>query len=192
MEEQNNDTIRVEHLDPKVLAEAIEIARKLQIKMENGADINAPEYDLLKHKEILFKLLQYLVLNQNNPNMDASLIAFLEKALNISKSKDKDKNKEREEEKEEKLTEEQKKLRYQRIMYEAYKILNPERIAGETSLDNFISNVITRGISVAREYDGAQYERDFTKNDLGDLESYKESFVNKLKSAGQKGGGRGL
>ena len=53
MEEQDNDAIRVEHLDPKVLAEAIEIARNLQIKMENGTDINAPEYDLLKHKEIL-------------------------------------------------------------------------------------------------------------------------------------------
>jgi hypothetical protein len=190
--EQDDNAQKVENLDPQVLAEAIGIARKLQAKIDSGSGESVSKDDILKHKGILIKLLQYLILNQNNPNMDMSLVLFLEKLLNIDRSKDKDKNKEQEEEKEEKLTEEQKKLRYQRIAYEAYKILNPERIAGETSLENFISNVVTRGIQIAREYDGAEYEKDFTKKDLGDLESYKESFVEKLKSSGHKGGGRGL
>jgi hypothetical protein len=184
-----NDTRKVEDLDPKILAEAIEIARNLQANSSNNS---VASKDITKHKSILSKLLEYLILNQDNPNMDLSLILFLEKALGITKSKKKEKDKEQEEEKEEELSEEQKKIRYQQIMYEAYKILNPERIAGETSLENFLSNVITRGIEVAREYDGAQYEHDFSKKELNDLDSYKESFVDKLKSSGHRGGGRGL
>jgi len=187
--QEYNDTKKVENLDPKVLAEAIQIAKKLQA---NSSDNSVVSKDLTKHKSILSKLLEYLILNQDNPNMDLSLIQFLEKALGITKSKKKDKDKEQEEEKEEELSEEQKKLRYQQIMYEAYKILNPERIAGETSLENFLSNVVTRGIEVAREYDGAQYEQDFSKKEINDLDSYKESFVDKLKSSGHRGGGRGL
>ena len=189
--QEYNDTRKIEDLDPRVLAEAIEIARKLQANASDGSIISE---DITKHKGILAKLLEYLILNQNNPNMDLSLIQFLEKALGITKSKkkDKDKDKELEEEKEEELSEEQKKIRYQQIMYEAYKILNPERIAGETSLENFLSNVITRGIEVAREYDGAQYENNFSKKEIQDLDSNKESFVDKLKSSGHKGAGRGL
>ena len=184
-----SDNKKVEDLDPKVLSEAIEIARKLQTDSSNS---NFSAKDLNQHKNILAKLLEYLILNQDNPNIDISLIQFLERALGITKSKDKDKKKEQEEEKEEELSEEQKKIRYQQIMYEAYKILNPERIAGETSLENFISNVITRGIEVAREYDGAQYEKDFSKKEIDNLDSYKESFVDKLKSSGHEGFGRGL
>ena len=184
-----SDNKKVEDLDPRVLSEAIEIARKLQSSSSEG---NFSEQDLTQHKKVLAKLLEYLILNQDNPNIDLSLIQFLEKALGITKSKEKDKKKEHEEEKEEELSEEQKKIRYQQIMYEAYKILNPERIAGETSLENFISNVITRGIEVAREYDGAQYEKDFSKKEIDNLDSYKESFVDKLKSSGHKGFGRGL
>ncbi len=187
--QEYNDTRKIEDLDPRVLAEAIEIARKLQANASDGSIISE---DITKHKGILAKLLEYLILNQNNPNMDLSLIQFLEKALGITKSKKKEKDKELEEEKEEKLSEEQKKIRYQQIMYEAYKILNPERIAGETSLENFLSNVITRGIEVAREYDGAQYENNFSKKEIQNLDSNKESFVDKLKSSGHKGGGRGL
>ena len=176
-----DDTKKVEDLDPKVLAEAIEIARNLQA---NSSDNSVASKDLTNHKSILSKLLEYLILNQDNPNMDLSLILFLEKALGVTKSKKKEKDKEQEEEKEEELYEEQKKVRYKQIMYEAYKILNPERIAGETSLENFLSNVITRCIEVAREYDGAQYEHGFSKKELNDLDSYKESFVDKLKSSG--------
>ena len=185
-----NDTKKVEDLDPKTLAEAIEIARKLQIKMEGG-NPDILKDDLHEYRNILTKLLEYLMLNYNNPNMDVSLIKFLAKALGIDIRKDKDKDKEREE-KEEELTEEQKKIRNMQIIYEAYKILNPHRIAGETSLENFVSNVLTRGIEVAREYEGAEYEHHFTKKELDNLSSYRESFVKKLKSSGHKGHGRGM
>lgn len=184
----HNDIKKVEDLDAETLAEAIEIARKLQIEMEAGKP-GISKDDLHEHRDILTKLLEYLMLNYNNPNMDVSLIEFLAKALGISIRKDK--NKEKDKEKEE-LTEEQKKIRHMQIMYEAYKILNPRRIAGETSLENFISNVLTRGVKTARGYEGAEYERYFTKKELDNLSSYKKSFVNKLKSSGNKGYGRGL
>ena len=185
----HNDTKKVEDLDAETLAEAIEIARKLQIEMEAGKP-GISKDNLDEHRDILTKLLEYLILNYNNPNIDVSLIEFLAKALGISIKKDK--SKEEEKEKEEELTKEQKKIRHMQIMYEAYKILNPRRIAGETSLDNFISNVLTRGVKVAREYEGAEYERYFTKKELSNLSSYKQSFVNKLKLSGNKGHGRGI
>ena len=183
----HNDTKKIEDLDQETLDRAIEIVRKLQAKMESGIGIS--KEDLHQHKDILTKLLEYLILNYNNPDIDVSLIDFLAKALGINIAKEKDKERE---EKEEELSEEQKKIRHRQIMYEAYKILNPHRIAGETSLENFISNVLTRGIEVARKYEGAKYEDHFTKKELNDLESYKESFVKKLRSSGHKGHGRGL
>ena len=83
-----NDTKKVEDLDPKVLAEAIEIARNLQANSSNNS---VASKDITKHKSILSKLLEYLILNQDNPNMDLSLILFLEKALGITKSQKKKK-----------------------------------------------------------------------------------------------------
>ena len=186
-----NNTRKVEDLDVETLAKAVEIARKLQAKMKTD-EPEISKDDLFKHMDILSKLLEYLILNRNNPNIDISLIEFLEKILGISRSKDKDKNKEQEKEREEELTEEQKKIRYRQIMYEAYKILNPQRIAGETSFENFIANVLTRGIKIAREYEGVEHEYHFTKKGLRNLESYKEGFVGKLQSSGHKGYGRGL
>ena len=78
------------------------------------------------------------------------------------------------------------------IVYEVYKILNPNRLAGETTLENFINNVQARGVKVALEYEGKEFEKMFDKKDLENLESHKFSFVNTLKNEGFRGGGRGL
>lgn len=40
------------------------------------------------------------------------------------------------------------------IIYEIYKALNPRKIAGETSLENFINNTIIRGIRDGLKYSG--------------------------------------
>lgn len=191
--EQKNDKRKsAAKIDPKVLLEALEIARELQrVVNENKQDVKV---SLGKNRELLFKLLEYLILNADNPNIDKSLITFLAKVLgiNLNLHKKKEKNKEHEEEKEEELSKEEKERRHRLIIYEVYKILNPHRLAGETSLENFINNVKTRGIEEARKYEGANYEQDFKKKDLENLESNRFSFVENLKNAGFKGKGKGI
>ncbi len=39
------------------------------------------------------------------------------------------------------------------LIYEAYKILNPKRIAGETLIQNYLNNYITGGIKKATRYE---------------------------------------
>lgn len=38
------------------------------------------------------------------------------------------------------------------IIYEIYKITNPQQLAGETELDNFINNTLTRGLDYAKKF----------------------------------------
>ena len=50
-----------------------------------------------------------------------------------------------------------KKLMKQFAIYEMYKAINPNRIAGESKLDNFISNAILRGVKSAKSYAGSKF-----------------------------------
>ncbi len=178
---------KISQLNSDVLEEAVEIAKKMKKAIIQGEE-EAFLQELTKNRERLYKLLEYLILNKDNPKVDKDLLNLLTRVFKLDKKKEKSE----EEEKFEELSKDQKALRYRQIMYEAYKILNPERIAGETSLENFISNVLVRGIEVAREYDGKQYESHFDKENLNNLEANKKNFVNNLYKSGQRGGGRGL
>lgn len=191
-QEENISGIKASSIDPETLLEALEIARDLQKKSSNTDD-QSIKIALGKNRELLFKLLEYLILNMDNPNIDQSLVKFLSKILGVNLSKKKEKEKEEEElEEEVELSEEEKQRRNRLVIYEVYKILNPHRLAGETSLENFINNVRTRGIEEARKYEGADKEQDFDKKELEDLESHKFSFVKSLEAEGFKGKGRGL
>ena len=172
-------------LSEKDLEEYISIVNKLAKQLNQG-EVN--EAELNASREKLTALLEYLVLNLDGPNIDPQLLIFLQKLLGIELDKDLDKD----QEKENKLSEEQKKLLHRLIVYEVYKILNPNRLAGETTLENFINNVQARGVKVALEYEGKEFEKMFDKKDLENLESHKFSFVNTLKNEGFRGGGRGL
>ena len=44
-------------------------------------------------------------------------------------------------------------------VYEVYKIMNPRRIAGETSRDNFVSNFVTGGIKKAMQYEPKEFQK---------------------------------
>lgn len=176
-------------LDPNTLIELLSIAKQLRDAIEKG-DTEKLE-SLGSQKTLLLMLLEYLVLNIDNPNIDKTLIRFLELFLNI-KIKKKKREEEQEEEKEEELTKSEKERRRQIIWYEVYKVLNPQRIAGETEVENFINNVRTRGIVEALKYEGAKYIKSYDKESLETLERTKASFVELLAQQGFKGGGKGL
>ena len=74
------------------------------------------------------------------------------------------------------------------IIYEIYKILTPRRIAGETNLQNFISNFIIRGEKQAIKYESGSKKV---------LKKYSPQFIKKLRIKRKKfvssaGGGLGI
>ena len=67
---------------------------------------------------------------------------------------------------EDELTKEEKQIRLRAAIYEIYKLTNPNRLAGETAMENFIKNVKTRGVEFAMKYDGHEMASKFTKTEL--------------------------
>jgi hypothetical protein len=59
-------------------------------------------------------------------------------------------------------------------IYEEYKALNPKRIAGETSVENFLNNMIIGGIEHASKYEGGK-----NKN----LDKYSKELIDELEKA---------
>ncbi len=144
-----------------------------------------------KHKDLLAKLLQYLISNKQLAVAHKALIAAIRLILGITLDQEHAAPSEELDE-EAGLSTAERKRRYELAMYELYKILNPNRLAGETALDNFLHNVAVHGIDVARQYQGSQYETQFNANDLVKLASYRHSLGALLKEEGAKGFGRGM
>jgi hypothetical protein len=172
---------------PQEIIELIKIIGDLREFLQNSPD----EVSIRKRKDLLARILEYMMLNQNMLLQNQHLIELLTTMLNKLSI---DKNKELEEETEEELelSEEEKKRRLQVVMYELHKVLNPRRIAGETSIENFLNNVAVRGIEVARKYQGHEHAVKFSAHDLVNLASYRHNLVSLIAEAGAKGFGRGL
>ena len=146
--------------------------------------------EIERQKSLLIMLLEYLILNINNPTLDLSIVHFLQ--MFLGKSKSKDTELEEEISPEDELSKEEKERRHRLMIYEVYKVMNPNRLAGETGIENFINNVITRGIKTAMKYEGANFAKLFDEKELENLESHKHSFAQMLRDGGVKGGGRGM
>ena len=68
-------------------------------------------------------------------------------------------------------------------VYEVYKIMNPRRIAGETSRDNLVANFITGGIRKAIKYEPKEFQK---------TSALEIKQLGKAHNAFKKSGGRGL
>lgn len=71
------------------------------------------------------------------------------------------------------------------VIYEIYKVMNPKRIAGETTKDNYLHNLVQGGEKLASKYEGGRES---------DLKQYGSDEVSRIKSqaaAVSKGGGIG-
>ena len=183
-----NDSGRFEkNLSSEDLKKILDIAYSLK-----NAVGSKKYHEIDQHqRSMLIYILGYLLANINNPQIDKDLLEFLLNICGYNITKDKDKELE-EEEKEQELEEKDKERRNRLAAYEVYKILNPHQLAGETALENFVNNMVTRGIKVALKYEGKQFAESFEKSDLAKLESHKTNFVNSIKNEGFKGGGAGL
>lgn len=168
------------------LLQLLSIAYQLQKALAHGDQETAES--LAKNREKLLQLLEYMVQNLDNPNIDKSLLPMLQQMLGID-IRDVAEKLELEEEKEEKLSKEERERRNKLLAYEVYKMVNPHRLAGESALDNFISNVKLRGFKEAMKYEGKEYSKDFEKKDLENLESHQHTFVDAVTKAGSRGGG---
>ncbi len=177
---------RVSRLPAKDLAELLAIAEKLKKAISSN---NAQELKSLEQsKHLMFVLLEYLILNIDNPSIDAELIAMLLRYLGIDLGKEKKEKEEEELLEYEEMSKEQKEHIHRMMIYEIYKMLNPNRIAGETALENFMNNVMRYGIKEAMQHEGKEFAKYFNSKDLENIESHRFSFVEQLSKAGIKSG----
>lgn len=120
-------------------------------ELPNAEDLPA---SIQLNKEFLLRMLEYFVDNMDNPNIDPLLLQLLCLYLGIKPRLAEKKKEIAIEEEWEELTEEERKRLLLLIFYEAYKIINPNRIAGETAAENFLNNVLYRGLRKALEIEG--------------------------------------
>ena len=177
---------RVSRLPAKDLAELLAIAEKLKKAISANDQQQLKSFEQSKH--LMFVLLEYLILNMDNPSIDAELIALLQRYLGIDLGKEKKERDEEELLEYEEMSKEQKEHIHRMMVYEIYKILNPNRIAGETALENFMNNVIRYGVKEAMKHEGKEFAKYFDPKDLQNIESHRFSFAEQLSKAGVKSG----
>lgn len=180
---------KINKIPPKDLAELLAIAEELK-KAVVGNDAHKLQA-LEQSKHLLFVLLEYLILNMDNASVDATLIALLQRFLGVDLEKDKKKEEEELLEYEE-MSAEQKAHIHRAMIYEIYKVLNPNRLAGELPIENFINNVRKYGIAEAMQHEGKEFAKYFNIKDLENIESHRFSFTESLAKGGIKSGGRGM
>jgi hypothetical protein len=200
MSHNTNNTV-FQNLSPEDLQLLLQEVYKLRKAISNNelGAINA----LAAQYQKLEQLLEYLIINMHNPEIDSALIRMLAEMLGISLEKTSlgdsvftSKNAQQKTPEEERLEKEQQEQVVRFMIYELYKMTNPRQIAGETKLDNFISNVLMYGIKEALQYAGSFYSNKFTDKQIEALESVgkTESFADALNKglSSVRSGGRGI
>ncbi len=177
---------KLSRLPAKDLAQLLAIAEELKnaISMNDEQKLKSME----QSKHLMFVLLEYLILNMDNPSIDAELIALLQRFLGIDLEKDKKEKDEEELLEYEEMSKEQKDHIHRQMIYEIYKMLNPNRLAGETALENFMNNVVRYGVQEAMQHEGKEFAKYFNEKDLENISSHRFSFVENLSKAGIKSG----
>lgn len=71
-------------------------------------------------------------------------------------------------------------------VYELYKVMNPRKIAGETSKENYLNNVVLRGHKIAALHTGGSKSnlKDYTQNEINIINRKRQDF--------NRGGGLGI
>lgn len=132
-------------------------------------------------KMVLMRLLEHLITTKDSLELD-KLIKIILALLKIRKNSTK----------EEELSEEKLKTQTRFVIYEIYKMLNPSRIAGETEIQNFIDNVMIRGVEAALYYDRRNISRGFSKEELKILEQHSKTALRRINVFGSRGWGKGM
>ncbi|MDJ1257732.1 MAG: DUF5394 family protein [Candidatus Midichloria sp.] len=133
-------------------------------------------------KIVLMRLLEHLITTKDSLEL-GKLIKIILALLKMRKNSTK---------KEEELSEEELKTQTRFVVYEIYKMLNPSRIAGETEIQNFIDNVMIRGVEAALYYDRRNISRGFSKEELKILGQHSKTALRRINAFGSRGWGKGM
>jgi len=164
------------------LYKTMELIKEISYQFEHNPSI--ADQLIENNKVQLVLLLNYIIKHSVKCDIAPHILRHICKMLGINLSNGKDE--EIEEELEEELSNEEKQRRMRLVIYELYKITNPRQLAGETEIENFINNVLTRGLKTALKYDSGGVAKSFSEKDLNNLESWKPSFVASIKCNGVK------
>lgn len=172
-------------LDPKDLLELLQAAYTL-MQSHNPEKMSARDFD----ERSMIHLLVYCV--DHMKEIDSELLEFIAKLLgidlqNLQKERD---ELEEEQEHEEEISQELKEKQMKFIIYEYYKITNPAQLAGERPIENFVNNLMTRGIKTALKHN-PEFKSFFSKDEIQDIASHRPSFIKGLEAEGVQIGGKG-
>lgn len=173
-------------LNHEDLVKLFNLAKQLKVALEKQDTAKLEE--LTKHTDLLYLLLEYLILNMDSPNVDKEILGFLIRFFTLRTQElqeflDGKAEEERLNEKREFET----LMRF--VIYEIYKMTSPRQLAGETAMQNFVKNVELRGLEEALKYEGKEFVKNFALSELKGLELQGRSFVDTIKSVGVRGAG---
>lgn len=176
--------------DAESIQEALAIAKELKEAVEKNDQKKILE--LQSSKAILLMLLEYLIKNSSNPSLAPDMITLICNFLGINLSQEEEKENDQEKSEEDELPEKERKAHIFRMAcYEVYKMINPNRLAGETELANFLNNARRIGIRDALKYASPELSQNIIKHAV-DLEeprtANKDNFVDQIEKAGKGGG----
>jgi len=148
--------------------------------VDEGIDLSNITPEQIKALQAaLSVLLDEIALSKILGGDNEKIIELILHSLVNSVSKSEKKRREKEEHLvEEKKLKELKILLEKTIDYEKYKVTNPNKLAGETTLENVINNLNVGGSDLAKRHEGG--------------ELLNKSFVEKLGLEGKGGGGIGM
>lgn len=155
-------------LNPESISEALLVASELKLAIAENDEEKLEELE--SKKGLLLMLLEHILNDSLSHKIDPYLLDFLLKYFGIKLPKAHEFSAQyyKEEEKKKKAEQE---LLHRLIIYEIYKILCPNKLAGETEIDNFINNTRTHG----RDYAIKHAEPDFKKLYIYHIASMMES-----------------
>jgi len=139
-------------------------------------------------KMILMKVFEHLITTENKLEIEELIKLIIAFIQNMKKAK-----KEKEVFSNEELSKQESEIQLRFVIYEVYKMLNPNRLAGETEIENFLSNVMTRGIEAALYYEKKGISKAFDQKELSILSKNSNSWVTRtISEFGSKGYGKGM
>jgi hypothetical protein len=188
-QEDKNNKAGAATLPPELLKEVQKISKALTKPTANKIQDEESKRELL-----LIEALDLMLYANGGKIEGKELDNLLEKLEDIlgMPNKKQAKKKIPKVEQENRLKKEQRELKERLMIYEIYKVLNPNRLAGETELENFVNNVRARGVKEALKYEGSQLYNKFFAQDLENLQSHKHTFQADLQKKGHKGFGPGM
>ncbi len=150
-----------------------------QLQRRHALQNSLSKHEIKQSIGWLLMLLEYFSGNPQIAERHTDLMMFIYSILGLNKAKAPEERETLQQKEADRIEREFEDLKARLAMYEFYKIVNPNRIAGETERENFINNVHVRGLTQALILEGTKSPQFFNVKEM-ELTSTPSSFVDRI------------